>query len=345
MRKLIVGFALFVIVGVAAYLRFHHKKGPIDVAYAGNRQVTLWSTTAQVREPVAIVNFGERLDVLDTSEEEVKVRASNGATGWVNEHELLSAELWDQARALEAKAAAMPVEAHGHTKVLSNLHLDAGRDVARTRQLSRDVPLDLLARQSVDIPAVNRAGTDHANTDRANTDEDSSPSEPAQAKKEDWWLVRAHPPAEAPFSGWILGRFIELDVPAPLPDYASSAGTRIVAWFDLNHAKDSSGNPKTQYLLLGAKGPEGQACDFSSVRVYTWGVQRNRYETAFVDSGVCGKLPVELTRSTTSAGDVTFSFDDLSHGAPIKRTYRMHQTIVRRVKEPGEAKPRKQGRP
>jgi hypothetical protein len=345
MRKVMVGFALFVIIAVAAYLRFHHKKGPIDVAYAGNRQVTLWSTTAQVREPVAIVNFGERLDVLDSFEEEVRVRASSGATGWVNERELLSAELWDQARSLDAKAAAMSVEARGHTKVLGNLHLDAGRDAARIRQLSRDVPLDLLARQSADVPAANRASTDRANTDRANTDEDNSPSEPVQAKKEDWWLVRAHPPAEAPFSGWILGRFIELDVPAPLPDYASSAGTRIVAWFDLNHAKDSAGNPKTQYLLLGAKGPEGQACDFSSVRVYTWGVQRNRYETAFVDSGMCGKLPVELTRSTTSAGDLTFSFDDLSHGASIKRTYRMHQTIVRRVKEPGETKPRKQGRP
>jgi hypothetical protein len=336
MRKVMVGFALFVIIAVAAYLRFHHKKGPIDVAYAGNRQVTLWSTTAQVRESVATVSFGERLDVLDTFEEAVKVRAPSGAIGWVNEHELLSPELWDEARGLETKAAAMPVEARGHTKVLSNLHSDAGREAPRIRQLNRDVPLDLLARQPADVPSANRT-----NADRANADEENPPSGPAQTKKEDWWLVRAHPSAEAPFSGWILGRFIELDVPAPLPDYASSAGTRIVAWFDLNRAKDSSGNPKTQYLLLGAKGPEVQACDFSSVRVYTWGLQRNRYETAFVDSGVCGKLPVELARSTTSPGDVTFSFGDLSRGAPIKRTYRMHQTIVRRVKEPGETKPRK----
>src|SRR5271166_4640681 len=179
MRKVMVGFALFVIIAVAAYLRFHHKKGPIDVAYAGNRQVTLWSTTAQVREPVAIVNFGERLDVLDSFEEEVKVRAPGGATGWVNEHELLSAELWDQARGLEAKAATMPVEARGHTKVLSNLHSDAGRDAPRIRQLSRDVPLDLLARQPAEIPATNRA-----NADRANTDEENPPSEPTPAKKE-----------------------------------------------------------------------------------------------------------------------------------------------------------------
>ena len=140
---------------------------------------------------------------------------------------------------------------------------------------------------------------------------------------------------------WILGRFVELDVPEPLPDYASSAAMRIVAWFDLNHVKDSTGQPKAQYLLLGTKGGEGQPCDFTSVRVYTWGVQRNRYETAFVDGGFCGKLPVALNQNTGSPGDVTFSFADLSGGKSATRTYKMHQTIVRRVRQPGETSPHK----
>lgn len=335
MRKMMVGFALFAVVGVAAYLRFHHKKGPLDVAYAGNRQVTLWSTTAQVREPVAIATFGQRLDILDRFEDQVEVRTSTGATGWTSEHDLLSSVLWEKAQDLDAKAAAMPIEARGHTKVLGNIHIEAGRDAPRVRQLSKDVSVDLLARQPVEVPAANRAPSD----------EEGSSGEPVQARKEDWWLVRAHAPTEGTFAGWILGRFIELDVPAPLPDYASSAGTRIIAWFDLNRGKDSAGNPKMQYLLVGAKGPEGQLCDFSSVRVYTWGIQRNRYETAFVDSGVCGKLPVELTRNAASPSDVTFSFEDLTAGKSDKRTYHMHQTIVRRVKQAGEAKPHKRSRP
>jgi hypothetical protein len=77
--------------------------------------------------------------------------------------------------------------------------------------------------------------------------------------------------------------------------------------------------------------------------VYTWGNQRARYETAYVESGVCGKLPVNITKSREPAGDTTFAFEDLGSGKPEERTYKMHQTIVRRVKQPGEAKPRKRG--
>jgi hypothetical protein len=154
-----------------------------------------------------------------------------------------------------------------------------------------------------------------------------------QAKKEDWWLVRARPPDQTNMAGWILGRFIDLDVPEPLPDYASAAGMRIVAWFELSKVSDATGGTKPQYLVVGDRGAEGQACDFTLMRVFTWGNQRQRYETAFVESDVCGKLPVKLEPATTPGGDASFSFEDLSGGSPEDRLYKMHQTIVRRVRE------------
>jgi hypothetical protein len=152
--------------------------------------------------------------------------------------------------------------------------------------------------------------------------------------------VRAQTSEKDSVSGWILGHFIDLDVPQPLPDYASSAGMRIVSWSELNKVVDASGKAKPQYLLLGAHGPEGQPCDFSTLRVYTWGKKRQRYETAYVESGVCGKLPVEV-KDSTQTGETKFSFTDLSNGAPAQRDYVMRQTIVRRVKQAGETKPRK----
>jgi len=335
MRKLLIGFIVVLVIVVILYFRFRAPHGPIGVAYAGNRDVTLWNSTAQVREPVATLKYGDRLEILQRSQDEVRVRTAKKVIGWTEESNLLSADVWEKARDLDARAASSPIEARGHTHAISNLRVDAGRDSPRIQQLSKAVPVDLIARAVVDAPAPNAAAQ------TAPTSTAPSESAPPEAKKEDWWLVRAHLADKTTVSGWILGRFIDLDVPAPLPDYASAAGLHIVAWFELAHVADVSGATKPQYLLVGSRGPEGQPCDFSLMRVYTWGAQRQRYETAYVESNLCGMLPVKLTQAATPRGDVTFSFEDSSHGAAETRTYVMHQTVVKRVKEPGSAPPKR----
>ncbi len=332
-RKVLLGFAVVLVVVVGLYVRERHAAAPLEIAYSGNHLVTVYSTSAQVREPVTTVSFGERLDVLQRFQDQVKVRTADGVVGWVEERDLLSADAWQRMKDMETKSEGMSVEARGHTRVLSNLHFGPGRDTPRIRQLNKDVRLDLLTRETAEIkPAIVENG-------------DTESSAPApEGKKEDWWFVRAHTADQGTLAGWVLGRFIDLDVPQPLPDYASSAGMRIVAWTQLDRVPSSSGKPMPQYLLVGTHGPEGQLCDFTMLRVYTWGKQKERYETAFVDSDVCGKLPIERTQTAGPAGDVTFWFQDLSAGASEKRTYVMHQTIVRRVREKGAPEPRKHRR-
>ena len=332
-RKLLLGFAVLIVLAAGAYYRLRHTQTPLEIAYAGNRTVTLQSTTAQVREPITTVSYGDRLEVLQRFQDQVNVRTTTGLTGWVNERDLLSTDVWQKAADLEKRTSTLAIQARGHTKVLTNLRIDAGRDGIRLRQLNKNIPLEVFERRAVDVP-----------TSGATAAQEEPAGEPAQARKEDWWLVRAQTSEKDSVSGWILGRFIELDVPQPLPDYASSAGMRIVSWSELNKVLDAAGKSKSQYLLLGAHGPEGQPCDFSMLRVYTWGKQRQRYETAYVESGVCGKLPVEVKNSSPT-GDTRFSFTDLSNGAPAQRDYVMHQTIVRRVKQAGEANPRKHKKP
>jgi len=317
------------------YLRFHHSAPALEIAYVGNRQATVWSTSAQVREPISTVSFGERVDVLQRFQDQVKIRTPKGEVGWVQEHDLLSADLWQMLKDLETKSAGMAVEASGHTRVLSNLHFGPGRETPRVRQLNKDVRLELLTRQPAEVTAALPGAP--GNGSGSQTGDQESTSQPVGTKKEDWWLVRAHTTDQGVLAGWLLGRFIDLDVPAPLPDYASSAGMRIVAWAILNEVTDPSGARKPQYLLLGAHGPEGQPCDFTSMRGYTWSGKRSSYETAFVESNMCGKLPIQLTRPASPGGDVTFSFEDLSGKAPEKREYFMRQTIIRRVRAPGEA--------
>jgi uncharacterized protein YgiM (DUF1202 family) len=331
-RKLLLGLTVLLILGTAGYIRFRHPKAPMEIGYAGDRQVIVWSSSAQVREVVTTISFGERLDVLQRFQDQVKVRTTSGITGWIEERELLSADVWQTAKDLNKKALSMPIEARGHTKALSNLHMEPGRDSLRLHQLNKNTPLDVLARQSVAVAMPRGAAAGEA------------PSSVSPGKKEDWWLVLAHNNNQTTMAGWVMGRFIELDVPAPLPDYASSAGMRIVGWFELNRVADASQNAKPQYLLVGTHGAEGQVCDFSLLRVYTWGQKRERYETAFVESDVCGKLPVKIAKASTPGGEVRFEFQNLSGKEAEERKYVMRQTAVRRVREAGETKPAKRKR-
>jgi len=125
-RKVLLGSALLLVLVVALYVRYHHSAPPLETAYAGSRSVTLFSTSAQVREPVTTVNFGDRLEVLQRFQNQVKVRTAAGVVGWIEENDLLSADLWETLKDLEANSATMPLVARGHTRVLSNLHIEPG---------------------------------------------------------------------------------------------------------------------------------------------------------------------------------------------------------------------------
>jgi hypothetical protein len=131
-----------------------------------------------------------------------------------------------------------------------------------------------------------------------------------------------------PVAGWVLARFIDLDPPAPIPDYAVSAGLRVVGWAVLNKVPSASGE-KPQYVVAATRGGEGQPCDFTTMRIYTWGEKQQRYETAYAESDFCGVLPIRV-RQTPAGPEFRFAERDKGSG---ERVYVMRQTTVRRVQE------------
>lgn len=322
MRKILLGLLLVSVIGTAVYLH-RRKKEPVEIGYAANRNLTLWDTIAAVRRPVATVDYGARLEVLKHFEDHVKVRAASGVSGWINESNLLTPEFWEKTKQLEAQTAAMPVESVGHTAVLTNLHIAPGRSAPRIRQLGKRVPVEMFERRAMDVPGAMAQAQD----------QNGSAAKSADVKKEDWWLVRAQLPDKTTLSGWVLGRFVQLDLPEALYDYAGSGDMHPVAWFELDRVPDGNGSMKPQFLLVGTRGPEGQPCDFTLLRVYTWSRKKQQYETAYVDSGVCGMLPVHVKQ--LSADAATFSFEDRSHATPTQAVYRLRETIVRREKLAG----------
>ena len=324
MRKILLGLLVISVIGTSVYLH-RRKKEPVEIAYAASRGVTLWNTVAAIQEPVATIDYGARLEVLKRFEDQAEVRTARGVVGWTSESNLLTSDFWEQTKKLDQQTAGLPVEARGETAVLTNLHIAPGRDAARIRQLGKQVPVELFGRRPMDVPQVVTEAI-------AQNAADGKPGAP---RKEDWWLVRATLPDHTTAAGWVLGRFIQIDLPEALYDYASSADMRPVAWFVLDSVPDGEGANKPQYLLVGTHGPEGQTCDFTMLRVYTWSKKHQQYETAFVDSDLCGGLPIQI--KPLAANKVNFSFSDLSTGTPTRAVYRLDDTIVRREKLTGIA--------
>ena len=264
-RKLLIAVPLLLIVVVAAWF-FRPKHETLGEAYVGERTATLWSSVAQVREPLDTLHYGDRVDVVARRNDSIKVRTAAGELGWVEGRYLMDPALWQRSTKLLKQVVPMPVQARGRTKVATNLRVEPGRTQARLYQFGRGVPVEIVGRAAADWVQV--------------TDEKEGANEPQDTKKEDWFLIRGlatRPPGEStarsaettttqpgdqtlPIAGWVIARFIELDLPDPVRDGTTSANIRPIAWFELNRASDPSGD-KIQYLVAGARGAEGQPCD------------------------------------------------------------------------------------
>jgi hypothetical protein len=334
-RKLLIAVPLLCLVALAAWM-FRPRHETLGEAFVSERSVTLWSGVAQVRAPVSILRYGDRVDVVSRRNDNVKVRTADGAVGWIDGRNLMDPALWQRSAKLLVQVRSMPVQARGRTKVATNLRVEPGRTEPRVYQFTRGVPVEI----------VGRAVADWVQS----TDEKDSSNEAEETKKEDWFLVRGlatRPPGETaaraadtntttqpgdqtvPISGWVIARFIELDLPEAVREGAASANLRALAWFELNRVSDPSGD-KPQYLVAAARGPEGQACDFTALRVYTWYGKKERYETAFIENDLCGQIPIRIEKGPK--GEPEFRFREMD-GNKEERVYRLNQTVVRRVRE------------
>lgn len=312
LKRILIAIAVVVAASglASAYIWWHSVPKAKGEAYVGAGDVPLWDGTGQVRRRLARLDYGEKVAVLDEYEDAVEVRSAKGTIGWVDQDNLIEPGVWQQFGQLAGRVRPMVTQASGHTRVISNLHLQPGRTTPLIGQLPKNTPVEVLGRG---VAEWQGAGGN------------------ASPRKEDWLLVRAKTPALGQIAGWALGRFIADDPPDPLPAYAISAAMNPVAWFPLRQVSDPSG-PKPYYLMAGTRGAEGQPCDFTMLRVYTWSVTHHQYETAFVQNDVCGKLPITVTFVSDPQQDVHFSFQDLDPSGEQAVTYLMRRTMVREVR-------------
>jgi hypothetical protein len=355
---------LLLILAAVGYWRLYpHPPKIISIGYVADRDLILWNALAQVKQPIGELHYGDRVEVIRAEGPSMQVRSPSGAIGWLlDSRQVMDEQLWGESAALLARAQTLPVQAQGHTKTVSNIRIEPGRDAKRIFQFTRGTPVVVLERTVADSP---QSGDDTAQDEKGLAVPDQSP------KQEDWLLVlrakdtssadagqnseqtpaKPASPASgdhvsggpsnsqaallpsgspaAPIAGWVLARFVDLDMPGPVRDNANNADLHVLAWFALNQVPDGSGGQATQYLVAGSRGGEGQPCDFTLLRVYTWSAARKRYETAYVESDLCGRLPILIAHGEKGP---TFHFSN-AKDAPAQRSYVMEQTSVRRVKD------------
>jgi len=342
--------ALLVVLAPLGLAGCGHSERAGEEAFVGDRNVTLWTSLAQVRETAATVRYGERVEIMERQNDQARVRTAAGVLGWTEQRNLIDSALWHRARELAERAHSLPVQARATTDKLTNAHIDPGRASPRIYQFRSGTPLEILGRGVADYA---RGGGDEGGTPAAGA------APPAETRHEDWALVRAKEDPAGEIAGWVLRRFVKYEIPAQLLDYSTQY--RFVAWFELNTvaagepapparmpagrvAREAPGPPesvgagqpaepreKPQFLVSGIQGPEGQPCDFTLIRVYTWGVARQRYETAYVESNLCGSLPIRVQSAGAAGGNSEFAFTNRGRGGEEHREYVMHQTSVRRT--------------
>ena len=298
----------------------------LEIAYVSSPQAILRDRVSAVFSKTGTVKNGDRVQILEHERRFVRVRTASGVEGWIEQRSLVPESVYDGFQKLTQQAQSDPVQATGTTRNDTNLHLEPGRETEHLYLLNQASKVSILQRATAE-KSVPSAMPKPANPK-------SESSKPATPAMEDWWLIRDSDGRV----GWVLSRFVDLDVPLEIAEYAE--GQRTVAFFVLNQVAD--GDKKVpQYLVVLTEPKDGLPFDYNQVRVFTWNVRKHRYETAYREHNLNGFLPVTVSQENFDKEGTLPVFvlrvkDDA--GNAIDRKYKMNTPIVRRVLAPGEVK-------
>lgn len=284
----------------------HTVHGP--AAYVLPRALEVVDTPAQIRSVIGHLKAGDRVEVLATTAHWSKLRMPGDLTGWVESKYLLAGANYERGQSVLKSLNQQTVQAAGHTTTSTGLRLDPARDSLSLGDIAQNEPLDIFARRLVERPL------------------DAQAPAKGPPPHDVWYLVRTKSSA-----GWVLGRFIALDVPSAIAVYAQDVN--MVAWVVLKTVQDG-GTAVPEYLVADRIGAEG--VDFNHIRVFTWWLKNHKYVTAYVEGGLSGHFPINASELTDTEYYAQRSpyfrlrlTDD--EGRQYQKVYGLFDTIVHAV--------------
>jgi hypothetical protein len=120
-----------------------------EIVYVLAKQTFLRDRVAAVSNRVAMVQNGDRLELLDRDRRFLRVKTDKGQIGWIEEHAVVNPDVVSGFDELKKAQEKDPVVATGVLRDDGYLHLKPGRDTDRYYLLAESDKLQLLLRASV----------------------------------------------------------------------------------------------------------------------------------------------------------------------------------------------------
>lgn len=294
-------------------------------AYVGPSQLPVRAELVARAPQIATLSHGEKIEIIGRRRRFVKIRARKNVVGWTDSRLLLSGDAMEDISTQSERAAKVPNQGEATVFEPLNVHSAPNRQAPSlfqiqvkehvdtvTRQLAPRIPFEPppllpksaikpkgLARKAKRGPAVPLppAGPPPPVPDDwiAMSGYPEGPPEPPAAEQtpkapvqyEQWTLVRT----KQKRAGWVLSRMLFMAIPDEVAQYAERAW--ITSYFNIGHVVDQ-GESKPIWLWTTLISRTADY-DFDCLRVFTWSVRRHRYETAYIERGMKGWLPLQLT--------------------------------------------------
>lgn len=344
------------------------RQPALGEAYAGPLQLKVREALVARSKAVDTLKHGDRVELLGQRRSFYRIRTERGREGWVDGRQLLAAQEMEALKRLAERAAKAPSQ--GAATVLDplNVHTAPYRQAPSFRQIQPEerveviayervarkpyAPAPLLASKSTAGNAKVRPRTkqkvqaeplmkppvpglppDWQELSRTARGEEEKPAQPPPVPTDEWALVRCKDGS----AGWVLARMLYMSIPDDVAQYAERA--RIMAYFQVGSMRAKSAEKPV--WLWAAQSQRNSEFDFDSLRIFVWSTKRGRWETAFIERGLKGRLPIELWHGKAGVAGFDVIVEE-SGGHTVKRRYAWQDGIYRaRVTSREDAQPPK----
>jgi uncharacterized protein YgiM (DUF1202 family) len=315
-------------------------------AYVAPASVNLRPALTDRSNTVALLHYGDRVQIVEVRRRFAKIRTSKGAEGWIDATQLLPPEQMEEVRRAAAHALALPSEGSATVFEALNIHLDPNRQSAAFAKIPDGGSVEVLAHKlepkltgppKIPVFTMPLNPAEVARKERKEKKAKTNyrlPERPPAPKPPDDWMELSNGPVEttAPASKPAPKPVVqEPKKPVQLEDWTLvRTKDKQTGWVLTRNlimsipdevAQYAEGKRITSYFDLGTvqddeKGPHhnwlwttasGQEqYDFDAWRVFLWNRRRHRFETSYREHDVEGYFPVHVDAADSTSPSRTF---------------------------------------